>query len=551
MNDAIAVKYKDKVYNYNKNTTFLEISTDFKEDFKYEIVGVLVDNEIAELNEKLIRPCFIDFVDLKSSVGNRIYERGLVYLYMYAVKMVMGEDAVVKISHSIDKGVFTLISKPTNQYNMQEIEKAMRQLVNENIIFEKSNILRKEAIKYFDKTDRQDKAGILKYISNTYITLYKFKNMYDYFYGEMPYSSGALKEFRLDLIEGKGIVLSYPSMYSGTDDIVYTHHDKLFGAFEEYGLYQNRLKINSIAELNEAVSNNSIGDLIRIDETFQNQKLLEVANEIYSKKENIKIILIAGPTSSGKTTTSKKIEMYLTGLGLVPHSLSLDDFFKEKYETPKDEDGNYDFECLNAIDIELFNNTLQSLLSGQETLMPTYNFISGKKEYKKKLKINEVDVLIVEGLHGLNDELTSKIPRESKYKIYLSPLTNLNIDNCNRIHTTDTRLIRRMIRDSKSRGYNASQTISSWKDVRKGEEKYVFPFQADSDYIFNTAFVYEIGVLKTYVEPLLFSVDINDPGYSEALRLINFLRKFLPIPPDDVPTDSILREFIGNSCFKI
>ena len=242
--------------------------------------------------------------------------------------------------------------------------------------------------------------------------------------------------------------------------------------------------------------------------------------------------------------------MYLQGLGLTPYPLSLDDFFKERYETPKDENDNYDFESKEAIDINLFNDTLEKLLKGEEVLMPTYNFLTGKKEYKNKLKINDKDILIVEGLHGLNEELTIKVPRENKYKIYLSPLTNLNIDRYNRMHTTDTRLLRRMLRDSKTRGNNASHTIKYWKDVRKGEEKNVFVFQDDCDSIFNTALVYELGVLKTYVEPLLFSVDVNDPGYSEALRLINILRNFLPIPSDEVPLDSILREFIGNSCFK-
>jgi len=411
-------------------------------------------------------------------------------------------------------------------------------------------ILRKEAINYFKKINRNDKADILKYISNTYITLYKFKNNYDYFYGEMPYSSGAIDKFRLDLIETKGIVLSFPNVYLDTEEINYKHHTKLFNEFEIYNKYQKDIKISNVADLNESVSTNKIGRIIRIDETFQNQNLFNIAKEIYSKKDKIKLVLIAGPSSSGKTTTSRKIELYLQGLGLIPHALSLDDFFKEKYETPKDENGNYDYESITAIDIDLFNNTLEKLLNGEETLMPTYNFLTGKKDYKSKLQIDGNDVLIVEGLHGLNEELTKKVDRESKYKIYLSPLTNLNIDRYNRMHTTDTRLIRRMLRDSQTRGSNASETISSWKEVRKGEEKYVFPYQDDCDCIFNTALVYELSVLKTYVEPLLFSVDVDDQGYSEALRLINLLRNFLPIPSDDIPYDSILREFIGNSCFK-
>ena len=311
------------------------------------------------------------------------------------------------------------------------------------------------------------------------------------------------------------------------------------------------LGINNAADLNDVITTGKSGELIRISECYANSQLLEVSNEIVENKNTIKVVLIAGPTSSGKTTTSRKLETFLQAKGVKTHQISIDDYFLDRDKTPKNKDGNYDFESLKAIDVNLFNKDLTKLLNGEKVLMPQFNFVSGKREYKKKwLQIKSDDIIIIEGLHALNDDLTMVIERNQKYKIYVSPLTQLNVDNHNRVHTSDTRRLRRIVRDNKYRGYNASDTLHMWKEIRESEEKNIFPFQDDADVVINTALIYELGVLKTFAEPLLFSVDENDEVYPEAIRLINLLRNFLPIPTDDIPQDSVLREFIGNSCFK-
>ena len=302
--------------------------------------------------------------------------------------------------------------------------------------------------------------------------------------------------------------------------------------------------------MNEVVSTGKYGDLIRISEAYYNGQLSEIADRVYDNKKNIKIILIAGPSSSGKTTTSKKLEIYLKSKGLRTHQISIDDYFINRDKTPLDEHGERDLESLRAVDIDLLNRHLIKLFDGEKVLLPEYNFMTGEREYRKKwLQMDEDDIIIIEGLHALNEDLTISIPRRNKFKIYISPLTQLNIDNHNHIHTSDTRKLRRIIRDNKFRNYNAADTLKMWEKISYGEERYIFPFQDDADMIINSALVYELGVLKTYAEPLLFSVSENDPVYPEALRLINFLRNFLPIPSEEVPDDSVLREFIGNSCF--
>ena len=309
------------------------------------------------------------------------------------------------------------------------------------------------------------------------------------------------------------------------------------------------MHLENVSELNKIVSTGSISDIIRIDETFQNNRLLKIARKIEEKKDKLKIVLIAGPSSSGKTTTTKKLSMYLRSFGMNPHVISMDDYFKERKDTPRDANGEYDFESLATMDLELFNKQMASLLNHEEVLMPTFNFLLGMKEYKKTLKLGDDDLLLIEGIHGLNPEILKNIPDEAKCRIYLSPLTALNLDNQNRISTTDNRLLRRIIRDNRTRGYKVEDTLKSWKKVRDGEEKNIFPYQDDADFTFNTALIYELGVLKTYAEPLLYSVEASSPYYEEAKRLINFLRVFLPIPSEDIPDDSILREFIGKSCF--
>jgi len=324
----------------------------------------------------------------------------------------------------------------------------------------------------------------------------------------------------------------------------------VYKTFKEYSEWGETVGVSNASDLNKIVSLGKANDIIRLSETHYEGQLANISEQIYNNKENIKIVLLAGPSSSGKTTTAKKLGIYLQSKGFKTHYVSIDDYFLEKEETPKDANGEYDFESINSIDLKLFNKHLTKLLKGEKILMPEYNFILGKKEYKKRyIQLAEKDILIIEGLHGLNELLTQSIDRKNKFKIFICPHTQINVDNHNYVHTTDTRKLRRMVRDNKTRGKSSTDTLKMWKKIRNGEMKYIFPFQQDIDAIINSSMAYEIGVLKTYAEPLLFSVDEKDEMYPEAIRLINLLRNFLPIPSDDIPRDSVLREFIGKSGF--
>ena len=551
MEKLVKVQYKDKIIKeYPNETTLLDIAKDFQHEYAYPILVAKVDNDIVELSDKITKKCTIDFYDRSSAIGNSIYSRGVHFLMIVAIKKVLGDDTEVRIEHSIDKGVYCEIEdKEINEDVLKEVEKKMEEIVKADYNFVKLNVSRRDAIHFFQKRKQIDKVKVLKYISNTFVNLYRLDEYYDYFFSDMPYSTKVLDDFKLTYIKGNGFVLSYPSVDDPRSTKNYKHHKKLFDAFLEYTEMGRTLNINTAADLNEVITTGNYNYLIQLSEARYNSQLSNVA-EMIAKNKKIKVILLAGPSSSGKTTTSKKLEIYLRAHGFITHSISTDDYFYSLKDTPKKENGDYDFESIRAVDTDLFNKQLLKLLNGEKVLLPEYNFILGEREYKKKwLQLKENDIIVIEGLHALNPELTLAIEDSNKFKIYISPLTQLNIDKHNRIHTSDTRRLRRIIRDNKYRGYNAAETLRNWHNIKEGEEEYVFPFQNDADIVINSALIYELGVLKTYAEPLLFSVDEEDEVYPEAIRLINFLRNFLPIPSDDVPIDSVLREFIGGSCF--
>ena len=392
---------------------------------------------------------------------------------------------------------------------------------------------------------------VLKYISNTYVNLYRINKTYDYFYSELAYSTSQIDDFKLTYIKDNGFVLSYPDIYNPECTLDYKHHEMLFNSFLTYSRWGEKIGIKNAADLNQIVSDGKYNDLIRLAETYYNNQLASIADKIAQNNKSIKLVLIAGPSSAGKTTTSKKLQTYLHSKGVRTHQISIDDYFVDRTKTPVKPNGELDTESLNAVDVTLFNKHLTKLFEGERVELPEYNFLLGKREYRgKTLKLEENDIVIIEGLHALNEDLTISIERKNKFKVYINALTQLNIDNHNRIHTSDTRKLRRIVRDNKYRSYTASQTLNMWGNIREGEEEHIFPFQDDADVIINSALIYELGILKTYAEPLLLSVDENDPMYSEAIRLINFLRNFLPIPSDYIPQDSVLREFIGASCFE-
>lgn len=552
MGKKVKVTFRNTITReFETDITFKEIGEYFKENFEFPILAAKVDNDICDLTETLNKKCNIDFYDRSSSVGNSIYSRGLQFILILAVNHLFGEDAHVVIEHSIDKGFYFEINGIKQQKSIVELlTNEMKKIVDEDLLFTKLSVARIDAIKFFKKKNWTDKVKVLKYISNTYVNLYRLDNVYDYFYGEMPYSTSSIDEFKLTSIRENGFVLSYPDIYVPSMTLDYKHHEKLFNAFLEYTNWGKMTGISNAADLNEKVSTGGYNEIIQISELCYNGQLSRIADVIKERENQIKLVLIAGPSSSGKTTTSKKLEYYLKSKGFNTISISIDDYFFDRDKTPLDENGEPDFESIKSIDVELFNKHLLKLINGESVNFPKYNFSTGKREMtRENVKLEKNDIIIIEGLHALNDVLTMSIDRKNKYKIYISPLTQLNVDDHNRIFTSDTRKLRRIVRDNKYRGYNADDTLKQWKKIREGEEKYIFPFQDDIDQIVNSALTYEIGVLKVYAEPLLFSVDENSLYYPEAIRLINFLRNFLPIPSEGVPKDSVLREFIGGSIF--
>lgn len=550
---TIKVNYKNlETKEFLTGTSLKKISESFSKYYNYPILIGKVDNNMTELNEPITRSCSIDFYDRSSGVGNSIYGRTAQFLLIVAIKKVLGNDTEVIIENSIDKGFYAKITNENiNKTIIKKIEEKMKEISKTDYIINKVSVSRFDAIKFFKKKKQEDKVKVLKYISNSYINLYRIDDIYDYFYGDLAYSTGQIDDFKLTYIKGEGFVLSYPDTYNPECTLDYVHHEKLFNSFDNFAKWCQTIGISNAADLNEIISQGKYNELIRLSETYYNNQLSNIAEKIYNNKNNVRLVLIAGPSSSGKTTTSKKLEVYLQSKGIKTHQISIDDYFYNRDKTPRLPNGELDTESLNAVDVTLFNKHLTKLLEGETVELPEYNFLLGKREYNgKKLKIGKDDMIIIEGLHGLNDNLTLSIERKNKYKIYISALTQLNVDNHNRIHTSDTRKLRRIIRDNKYRSYNSSTTLKMWKTIREGEEKFIFPYQDDADVIVNSALVYEMGILKTYAEPLLFSVEETDENYPEALRLINLLRNILPIPSDDVPKDSVLREFIGGSCFK-
>lgn len=551
MEKKISISFRGSdIKEFDSGVTLYEISEAYKQYFNYPILIGTVDSDMVELSEKITRSCTVDFFDRSSEVGNQIYSRSTQFLLILAVKELFKDAVEVVIEHSIDKGYYceihgTDIDKPF----IRNIEEKMKELVKEDLPIEKISVSRLDAIKYFERQKQFDKAKVLKYISNTYINLYHVKTLYDYFYGKIAYATGQIDDFKLTYIKENGFVLSHPSYYNPECTLEYVHHERLFNKFLDYTNWGRQIHISNASDLNEAVSNGEAGNVIRLAEAYYNNQLAFISDKI-AQNRNIKLVLIAGPSSSGKTTSCKKLAVNLQSRGLKPYQISLDDYFLDRDKTPRLENGNLDTESLKALDVTLFNKHLMQLLNGEKVEIPSYNFVLGKREYNGNiLQIGNNDIILIEGLHCLNEDLTMAIDRNIKYKIYISPLTQLNIDNHNRIHTSDTRKLRRIVRDSKYRGHGASDTLNKWHDIHDGEEKYIFPYQDDADEMLNSALVYEIGVLKTYAEPLLFNIDEEDPCYPEALRLINFLRNFLPIPSEEVPNDSVIREFIGNSCF--
>lgn len=536
---------------FARGTTFEDVIKEYKDKFQFPIVVAREKGIYKELSELVEGGSELEFFDLMSGEGNRIYLNGLIYLLIYSIRELYGKTTKVYVRYSIDKGLYITTDKKLTKEMVKEIKNKMLEVSEQDIRITPRNVSRLEAIDYFEKNGDTDKSAMLQYNTNSYITLYQLGHMYDFYFSKMPTSTGILNRFNLEYLNEEGLVLMYPHRYSNGEVSKYHHIQQRFDVYNEYQDWVQIMNITNAADLNNIVSQGKMGNLIRLDETIQASRLLNIAREIHSHKDRIKIILIAGPSSSGKTTTSIKLTNYLTSFGINPVQITMDDYFVSRKKTPKKKDGSYDYECLEAVNVDLFNENVDKLLNGEEIIAPEYNFLTGEPEYKLPMKLGKNDVLVIEGIHALNPAILSNIPRSKKYKMYISPMTGISIDNHNRISTSDNRLLRRIIRDNRTRGHKVERTLEAWKDVREGEEKYIFPYQSEANVTFNTALIYELGILKTYAEPLLYSVDPRSEYYNEAKRLINLLKTFLPMPSEDIPDDSLLREFIGGSCFKV
>ena len=547
--DNIIITFEDDTKKeYHKGIKFGDVVREIVPD--KEIVCGSINNIIVNSNDTINHSGKLLFYGLDSSIGSKVYERGLIFLFRICALEVLGKDIKLKIRNSIDRGVFFEIDRDVSEEDIQKIKDLMHDKVDRDLTFEKVETSMNEALAYFKQMKREDKIKTLFYDKNKYVTLYKFDGIYNYFVGDLPHSSSILKHFDLTLIMGKGIILRYPSMYDKGKMVKYTHHEQFFESISLYLAWSKILKMSSIGELNDEIVKNKPGDIVNTCEFVQDNRLQFIAKSIWENRDRIKMVLLSGPSSSGKTTTAKKLSMYLKTAGLNPVAISLDDYFLEREQTPLNENGKPDYESLRAIDVKLFNKQMEKLLKGNKTTLPTFNFLTGKKEYNRTVEMHENDILVIEGLHALSDDLLKDIPKDKKYRIYVSPLVFINVDDDNRINLTDIRLIRRMVRDNRTRGYSPSQTLANWSEVREGEEKYVFPYQDSADIVCNTFSPYELSVMKVYALPLLYTVQPDDPEYLTALRLIKLFDLVLPLPSDEIPSLSILREFIGKGYFE-
>ena len=546
----IRVNYKNKELELEKGTLLKELAEKYKNDYKYNILVATLDNKVVSLDTKLNRNCTIDFFDISSVIGSNAYERGIIFLFSKAVRDVLNCD--VKILHLIENGIYSeiLSNGLISEVTVEKIKMRMRDLVKEAFPITKIMVSRMDAIDYYKKVNQLDKAKSLRYISNSSVSLIKLDDTLDYFYGVLPNNTSLLDKFNIKYLKDNKVILLMPSVHNLESELTFSKCPKIIDEVEKNDKYLNSIGVNISAELNNIISTAGYGDLIRISETLQNDRLLEISDKI-NKNKNIKMILITGPSSSGKTTTSKKLSLFLRSKGLKPIAISIDDFMINTKDRVKNEKGEPEKERITIIDTALFNKKISELLNGEEVEMPKFNFEKGLQEISdKKLKMDDKSIIIVEGIHAFNPELTEMIEETNKFKLFICPLTPLNIDNHNMFKWYDNRLLRRIVRDSTFRGTSASKTLQMWKDVRRVEEEEVLPYIKDADEIFNTSLIYELGVLKTYAEPLLFSVLEDDPNYDEAIRLINLFRVILGMPSDEVPNDSLIREFIGGSCFK-
>ncbi len=562
--ETVRVDIYGEIKKYHKDTVLYQIAQDYQKKLEEsgeaqdrgDIILAIVNHKLCELSRQVAADCEIKFLTTKEEAGIKTYRRGVIFIMLKAARDVLGKEKIKKIvvECSIGGGLFCEYSSvdgsTITKEDLEKIEKRMHELVQKDILIKKNVIPTIDAIALFRKYKMFGKEKLFKYRRVSTTNIYSIDDFENYFYGYMPYSTGILKYFSLSIYEN-GFMLQLPSKKNPTQVSPVEFQPKLFHVMQETNSWGHMMEVDTVGELNEITASGQIRDLILVQEALQEKKIADIAAEI-KKAGDKKFILIAGPSSSGKTTFSHRLAIQLRANGMIPHLIALDNYFKNREDTPLDEEGKYNFECLGALDIEKFNEDMSALLHGMTIEIPSFDFRQGKREYKGNMKkLGTDDILVLEGIHGLNSELTYSLPKESRFKVYISALTQLNIDEHNRIPTRDGRLIRRMVRGARTRGTQAVNTIAMWPSVSRGEEEYIFPFQEEADIMFNSAAIYELAVLKQYAEPILFGIDRYCKEYLEANRLLKFLDYFVGVSAEDIPKNSIVREFIGGSCFNV
>ncbi len=534
--------------------SILQLAKGVKEKYPYDIILAMRNGRLCELNKKVNADDKLTFITTADSSGFNTYRRGVTMMLIKAIYQVAGNDNLerVSIDYSLGSGYFGRIkgNVTLDKAFFEKVTLKMQEMVEEDIPFVKYSIHTRDAVRKFHDYRMYDKEKLFRYRRTSATNIYNLDGFEDYFFGYMPPSTGMLKYFEV-FPYADGFVLNLPRKEEPDKVPEFEEREKLFKTLREGCAWNETMGIETVGELNDVISSGDISELMMVQEALQEKKISQIAEMIAADRTK-KFVMIAGPSSSGKTTFSHKLSIQLRTFGLKPHPIAVDDYFVDREKTPLNPDGTYNFECLEAIDVEQFNKDMTALLRGERVELPSFNFKTGKREYKGKYKqLGKDDILVIEGIHGLNDKLSHSLPAESKFKIYISALTTLNIDEHNQISTSDGRLLRRMVRDARTRGAEAEKTISMWKSVRHGEENYIFPFQESADVMFNSALIYELAVLKQYAEPLLFGITEESPYYIEATRLLKFLSYLVGVSSEDVPKTSLVREFVGNSYFNI
>ena len=536
-----------KQVTLNQGETYIKL---LEEQLNKDIIGLIVNKELVNPNTLAEDGALVEFIERTSIIGEKIYQAGIKFLTEVALKEEFGKTYKIKYNHSLGDGIHASIKGPTpfTSKDIYRLKMAMTKIVNQKEFINKINVEKSEAITYYESHEDSIKAQNIHNVSNDIIKLYKLKDQINYFYIEMPYNTKTLDVFDVHYLEENEIVIITSKKELARKEPTYVSYTKIIKNYKNNYYWLSKHNIKYLSDINKLATEYKIKDLVKSSEIFFNINLQKVVEDIIMKQS--KYIMIAGPSSSGKTTTTKKISLILKSLGYNPFMISVDDYFIDRDQTPTDEYGNPDFECLEAIDTKLLSQQLNDLMNNKEVKMPTFDFVRGKKVYEKTVTLPPKSIILMEGLHCLNDELTPTIPKSSKYKIYLSPFLSLKVDDQNYISSTDLRIIRRIIRDKRTRNKDVEFTIKYVETLRQGEEKYIYPHVDKANIVINTSIAYELGVLKVYVEPLLYSVKMDSPYFEEARRLIKFLNNFFAIPSEYIPEDSILREFIGGSSFE-